>query len=331
MQAASILKPGVIEIQEIEQPLPGRGDIVIRVFASGICGTDVHIHKGEYLGSYPIVPGHEGAGVVAALGEGVDGFAIGDPVAFEPNISCGKCSHCLNNRQNFCEQWVGIGVTRPGCMAEYVLAPDTNVFSTDGLDPRIACFVEPLSCVLHGIQKANIQLADRVLIAGGGPIGLLLLQSAKNHGASKVDVVERIQSRQEAAEGFGAEEIFGDFDRIETDGYDVVIDATGSITVLERLINYVRYGGTMLFFGVAPQGETMRIEPFEVFKKGLSIVSSYTSLRNSLQAVSMLQSGRIRVEKLISHEFGLSDLGTGIDLIESGDPTAKKIIINPTV
>ena len=331
MKAAVILKPGVIEIQETELPQPGSGDVLIQVLSSGICGTDVHIHKGEYLGSYPIVPGHEGSGIVAALGDGVVGFEIGDPVAFEPNLSCGKCSHCLNNRQNFCEQWAGIGVTRPGCMAEFVLVPDTNVVSTAGLDSRVSCFVEPLSCVLHGIQKASIRLADRVLIAGGGPIGLLLLQSAKNLGAAKVGVVERIQSRLEAAEGFGADEVFRDFTSIETDGYDVVIDATGSIPVLERLIQHVRYGGTMLFFGVAPQGEMMRIEPFEIFKKGLSIVSSYTSLRNSLQAVGMLQSGRIQVDDLISHEFGLSDLGMGIELIESGDQSAKKIIINPTV
>ncbi len=329
MKAATIVKPGIVEIQEIEKPEPGTGELVIRVLASGICGTDVHIFKGEYLGTYPIVPGHEGAGIVDTVGEGVNGFSVGDPVAFEPNISCGRCAHCLNNRQNFCEEWTGIGVTQPGCMAEFVLVPESNVFSTVGLEPAVACFVEPLSCVLHGIQKAGIRLADRVLIAGAGPIGLLLLQSARNLGASRIGVLERIESRQDAARDFGAEEIFQDFELIESDAYDVVIDATGSIPVLEELIHHVRYGGTMLFFGVAPPGETMRLEPFAVFSKGLSIVSSYTSLRNSLQAVGMLRSGGIRVDDLVSHELGLAELGRGIDLIESGDRSVKKVIINP--
>ena len=330
MRSVSIRKPGVVEIRETSVPRPGSGEVLIRVEASGICGTDVHIYKGEYLGSYPIVPGHEGAGTVAEVGEGISDIKAGDPVAFEPNISCGVCGHCLNNRQNFCENWAGIGVTSPGCMAEYVLAPRTNVFPTSGLEPEVACFMEPLSCVLHGIQKAGVRLGDRVLIAGAGPIGLLLLQAVKNLGAARIDTVERVASRRNDALGFGAHTALTDPAEAEHDFYDVVIDATGAIPVLEQLISHVRYGGSMLFFGVAPSGKAMTIEPFLIFRKGLTIVSSYTSLKNSLQAIDMLGSGGIRVDGLVSHEFGLEGFEGGIELIETGGENVKKVVIKPT-
>lgn len=329
MKAAVVSRPGAISIENIPDPSPRPGEVVIKIEASGICGTDVHIFKGEYLGDYPIVPGHEGAGTVAAVGEGVTSFAVGDEVAFEPNISCGVCVHCQNNRQNFCTEWSGIGVTQPGCMAEYVAAPRQNVFHTTGLEARVACFMEPLSCVLHGIEKAHIRLGDRVLIAGAGPIGLLLLQSSLDLGAATVEVIERLESRGAMASAYGAATVHRDFLSVDADTYDVVIDATGSIGVLEKLISFVRYGGTMLFFGVAPTGKMMSIEPFQIFRKGLTIVSSYTSLKNSLHAIDMLRTGRIVVDDLISHALGLAELSNGIRLIEGGDPSVKKVVILP--
>ncbi|MBT3275344.1 MAG: alcohol dehydrogenase catalytic domain-containing protein [Spirochaetales bacterium] len=331
MRAVKILEPGRIIIDEIDIPAPGPHDVVIKVLASGICGTDVHIYKGEYLGTYPVIPGHEGAGFVESVGAAVSGVKPGDSVAFEPNISCGSCVHCQNNRQNFCEEWFGIGVTRDGCMAEYVLSPDQNVFNTSGLGPKIACYMEPLSCVIHGIQKASIRMTDRVLLAGAGPIGLLLLQAAQTLGAGMIDVVERNPSRRRVAADLGADQTFESFDELEVDRYDVVIDATGAIPVLEKLIQFSRFGGTMLFFGVAPSGEMMKIEPFQIFKKGLTIVSSYTSLRKSLQAVELLRSGAIKVDTLTSHIVGLDDMERGIGLLETGSDGVMKVIIDPTI
>jgi 2-desacetyl-2-hydroxyethyl bacteriochlorophyllide A dehydrogenase len=331
MRAAKIIEPEKFLVEEVSIQEPGPNDVLIKVLASGICGTDVHIYKGEYLGTYPVIPGHEGAGIVASIGTEVSGFKEGDQVGFEPNISCGTCGHCQNNRQNFCEEWNGIGVTLDGCMAEFVISPAQNVFSTDGIDPNIACFAEPLSCVIHGIQKAEICLTDRVLLAGAGPIGLLLLQAAKMLGAGSIDIVEKNASRRQAAADLGAERTFESFEQPEADRYDVVIDATGSIPVLEKLIDFTRYGGTMLFFGVAPAGEMMKIEPFKIFRKGLKIVSSYTSLKNSLQAVELLRTGGIKVDALTSHILPLADLERGIHMLESGSENVRKVIIDPTI
>ena len=330
MKAVRVEKPGTARVVELDTPVPGEGEVLIRVEASGICGTDVHIYCGEYLGDYPIVPGHEGAGSVAAVGDGVSRFAVGDQVAFEPNVACDNCRSCLSNRQNFCENWQGIGVTRPGCMAELVLAPEKNVFAAAGMDAATACFMEPLSCVLHGIQKAGIRPGDQVLIMGAGPIGLLLLQAALDLGAVGLTVVERVPARAGLAGRLGATSIEEDLRALPADSFDVVIDATGAIPVMEHATDFVRYGGTVLLFGVAPKGQTMDVEPFQIFRKGLRIVSSYTSLRNSYQALDMIRSGRISVDGLVSHELPLDQFERGIRLIRSGKEDVRKVLIVPT-
>ena len=133
MQTIIIPKPREIQRIEREIPEPGPGEVLIQVMASGICGTDIHIFNGEYLGAYPVIPGHEFSGVVVSTGALITRFKVGDRVAVEPNIACDNCIHCLNNRQNFCLNWQAIGVTLPGGMAQYVTAPEKAVFSIGDL------------------------------------------------------------------------------------------------------------------------------------------------------------------------------------------------------
>ncbi len=183
MKAAIIEKPLSISVRDVEVPRPTRPDeLVVKVMASGICGTDVHIFHGEYLGSYPMTPGHEFSGVVVAVGDKVSRFAPGSRVSVEPNISCDNCTACLNNRQNFCENWQAVGVTRPGAMAQFVLAPEKVVFDAGDIPFDQAAFMEPLSCVLHGIESAGIRLGDNVAVIGTGPIGMLLIRTARAGG-----------------------------------------------------------------------------------------------------------------------------------------------------
>ena len=132
MKAAVILQPNHIETQEVPLPEPGAGEVLIKVMASGICGTDIHIFRGEYLGSYPVIPGHEFAGVIEKAGAAVTRFHVGDRVAVEPNIACDNCLNCLNNRHNFCLNWQAVGVTRPGGMAQYVTAPASYAVRAGG-------------------------------------------------------------------------------------------------------------------------------------------------------------------------------------------------------
>ena len=176
MKAALIEKKDTLKIIDMEIPKPKMDEVLIEVHASGICGTDLHIYKGDYRGTYPIIPGHEFSGIIRSTGASVKSFKPGDRVTLEPNLSCGVCYECLNNRQHFCSNIESVGVTKPGGMAQYVTVPENAVFPIGGLSFEEAAFMEPLSCVLHGIERLNPNLADRVLLIGAGPIGLLILQ-----------------------------------------------------------------------------------------------------------------------------------------------------------
>jgi 2-desacetyl-2-hydroxyethyl bacteriochlorophyllide A dehydrogenase len=302
---------------------------MIQVMASGICGTDLHIYRGEYLGNYPVIPGHEFSGVVKTIGSQITRFKVGDRVAVEPNIACDNCVNCLNNRQNFCLNWQAIGVTLPGGMEEYVLVPEKAAFNIGELPFEIGAFMEPLSCVVHGIERAHIGLADHIAILGAGPIGILMIQMARIQGAAHITILEINPGRADLARQLGADVVVNSFEDLQPDTYDVVIDATGAIPVMNRSIDFARKGGTVLLFGVPPSGRNMEVEGFKIFQKGLTMLSSFTSVRNSFQAVDLLQSGQIKVDALISHRLPLQELPRALELIESRDPAVKKVIVQP--
>lgn len=329
MRALTILEPGKVSVQEVPRPAVGPGEVLVKVAACGICGTDVHILRGEYLGGYPVVPGHEFSGEVVAVGDGVIRTRIGDRVAVEPNIACDNCTNCLNNRQNFCLNWQAVGVTLPGGMAEYVVAPEKVVFDIGDLSFEEAAFMEPLSCVVHGIERADIALGDRIAILGAGPIGLLLLQVALARGAVDVTMLERQPARGALAERYGAHRWVQDLDALPADTYDVVIDASGAIPLMQRSVSLVRHGGTVLLFGVPPRGVDLPLDAFAIFEKGLTIRSSYTSRRNSYQALALLQSGDVKVDDLVSHRLPLGEFEHGVELIESGLEGVAKVLMIP--
>jgi D-arabinitol dehydrogenase (NADP+) len=266
---------------------------------------------------------------VAELGSGVASFAVGDRVAAEPNIACDACPACLSNRQNFCAGWQAVGVTLPGGMAEYVVAPAKAVFAIGDLSFAAGAFVEPLSCVLHGMQRAAPELADEILILGAGPIGILLLETALAMGASSITAVDRSASRLELARASGASSTLASIDGIERDRFDLVVDATGVPALMGRTTEWARPGGRILLFGVPPAGSLLSLDAFAIFRKGLSLLSSYTSVRNSIQAVRLLRSGRIDVLPLVSHELPLDRFVEGVELIEKGAAGVLKVLMAP--
>jgi 2-desacetyl-2-hydroxyethyl bacteriochlorophyllide A dehydrogenase len=331
MKALVIEKPGSAAAREVPAPSAGPGEVLIEVDACGICGTDVHIYRGEYLGTYPVIPGHEFAGTVRDVGAGVRRFRPGDRVAVEPNIACNNCPACLSNRQNFCENWKGIGVTLPGGMAELVCAPENAAFGIGDLPFAAGAFVEPLSCVLHGIQRLDPRPSDRILIVGAGPIGNLIMKTAIAMGAADITMVDRTASRLAlaASEGGALVSLVPSVDSLPTDAFDAVIDATGVPALMERTTAWVRPGGRILLFGVPPAGARLSLDAFSIFRKGLTLLSSYTSVRNSLQAVGLLRSRRVDVTRLVSHELPLSGFAAGVRLIETGAQGVMKVLLRP--
>jgi 2-desacetyl-2-hydroxyethyl bacteriochlorophyllide A dehydrogenase len=329
MKAAVVLSPNRIETQEIPVPEPTPGELLLRVMASGICGTDLHIYRGQYMGGYPIIPGHELAGVVEKIGGAVTRFKPGDRVAVEPNIACDNCVNCLNNRHNFCDHWQAVGVTRPGGMAQHVCVPEKSAFDIGDLAFERAAFMEPLSCVLHGVERLDLAIASRVAILGAGPIGMLLMQAIRLRGAAEVTVAEKNPDRAAFARQAGADRSVGSLDELPRDSFDAVVDATGAVEGMSRAPEFARPGGKVLLFGVPPAGEKLAIEAFPIFRKGLTILSSFTSLRNSYQALDLLASGRISVDALISHRLPLEEFQRGIEIIEGGRENVRKVMILP--
>ena len=201
MKAAVISAPGVVEVTTVDDPVPGPREVVVAVAACGLCGTDLHILDGEFAPSLPVIPGHEFAGVVAAVGSDVDELAVGTRVAVDPSLYCNECHYCRIGHNNLCERWAAIGVSTAGGAAEYAVAPVANCAPLPGhVRLEDAALVEPLSCAVRGYDVLKSQLGTHVLIYGSGTMGLMMLQLAKLTGAASVDVVdihpERLAHRQ---------------------------------------------------------------------------------------------------------------------------------------
>lgn len=330
MRSITIERPGSCHVTESSSPVPGSGELLVRVAACGICGTDVHIYEGSYLGTYPVIPGHELAGVVAAVGDGVMRFSAGDPVAIEPNLACGNCSHCLAGRPNFCEHWEAVGVTRPGGMAEMVVVPERAAFSATGLPLDVAAFMEPLSCVLHGLSHVSPAPGSRAAVIGCGPIGLLLIRALRASGVVAIDVAERADSRRElVASEPGVGLVAASAAALQADAYDLVVDATGAPEAMRAALGLARPGGSVLWFGVPDRAAEIAFEPFVVFRKGLSIHGSFTSSGSSEQSLALLRAGTIRVDDLVSHRVRLDDVGGSLERLRTSRDGTLKVIVEP--
>lgn len=331
MKAALIAAPHEPRVIDANEPTPGSGEVLIRVAAAGICGTDLHILHGSYEATYPIIPGHEFSGTVAAIGDGVANYAVGDRVTADPNIPCGRCPACQRNEPNQCQHLAAIGVTRDGGFAQYVLAPEGNVFPIGDLSFAAAALVEPLACVVWGLKRVDIQPGDAVLIFGAGPMGCLMLQAVRNAGAARVIVTDTVPWRLEQAASLGASETILADDHAERRlkalaplGYDVVADATGIPAVLEQTFDFVRPRGKVWVFGVCPAEARASFIPYEVFRKDLSIIGSFAVNRTFWESIALIAGGAVRVEPLISHRLPLDDFARGLDLAEH-DPQRMKV------
>ncbi len=334
MKAARIERPGQGIVTSVDEPYVGADDVLIKVRAAGICGTDLHIFKGEYEAEYPIIPGHEFSGEVTAVGANVVNFKVGDRVTADPNIPCNRCSYCQRNEPNQCKNLKAIGVTRSGAFAEYVVAPEGNVFSIGDMTYGAAALIEPLACVVWGIKRVDVQAGDTALVFGAGPMGALVAQSLKQAGAVKVVVTDVVPWRLQMIEQLGATHtVVADVQQasklkaIEPDGYDIVVDATGIPSVLEGTFPFAKPRGKIWVFGVTPQGTTVKFPSYEVFRKDLQIIGSFAVNRTFPQSIALIQNGAIKVEALISHQLPLDDFSKGLELAEK-DPKRVKVHFN---
>ena len=331
MIAAVVERPGKVGIERVEDPTPGPREVLVRVEACGICGTDLHILDGELPPvRYPIVPGHELCGEVVAVGQGIEDLRVGDFVAVDPNLPCRHCRMCQAGRDNLCLNYDAIGVTRAGGCAELVAAPAANAFLLPPDLPRAwGTLVEPLSCAVHGFDRLGVRLADRYLIYGAGTMGLLMAQLARRAGAASVDVVDVQAGRLPVAERLGADRAATSADELDRpQGWEVVIDATGVVAAIEDGLGRVAPGGTFLLFGVTPAAATAAFSPFRVYNEEVTVIGSMAVLHSFARARDLLVAGAIDAAAMITHRVPLDSYEAAVATFRSG--AGLKIQVTPT-
>jgi len=330
VRAVVVEQPGKVGVQRVADPTPGPREVVVRVDACGVCGTDVHLLDGESpLARYPLVPGHEFCGEVVAAGGDVERPRVGDFVAVDPNLPCGKCRLCQAGRDNLGLNYEAIGVTRAGACAELVAAPAANAFLLPADLPRSwGTLVEPLSCAVHGFDRLHAKLADRYLIYGAGTMGLLMAQLAHRAGAASVDVVDLRESRLPVAKRLGADRTATAADELDqSQGWDVVIDATGVVRAIEDGLQRVARGGTFLMFGVTPAEATATFSPFRVYNEEVTVVGSMAVLHSFARARDLLVGGTIDAAAMLTHSMPLDSYEAAMATFRSG--AGLKIQVTP--
>jgi D-arabinitol dehydrogenase (NADP+) len=327
------------QVREIPTPEAGPGEVRIKVDQVGVCGTDLHIHEGDFNAVFPLVPGHELVGVVDQLGEGVDRFELGEQVTVNPNVYCGYCDYCLSGRLILCENAKGFGSNFPGFFAEYAIAEHTLVFSVEGLHRDTAVFSEPTACAMHGVETLGMRPGGSALVLGAGPTGLLLAQLIRSGGASSVTVAAPTPAQLDTAASLGIDRTVaisrddpvGNRAKLMAasptgDGYDVVVEATGATIVGNICVPLTRRGGTVLVYGVTRADEIVQFHPFDVFRREITIKGSFAEMTSFAAAIAALRTGRARTDGIITHRFSLDEYGKAIETL-AGDPSVHKIVI----
>jgi len=320
MRAARFINPGDMRIAEVTKPAPGFGELLVRVEATGLCGSDRHMFHGEYPTALPVTLGHEFAGLVEAVGPGVTRIGVGARVTGDPNSACCYCPACRIGRVNLCHKLKAIGVHLDGGFAQYVIVPQTQAIELPlDLAPTHGAFCEPLACCLHGLDVARIAPGTSVAVLGGGVIGLLMVQLAKLAGATTIILSTRQQPRRELALTMGAtlavDPSAGDViaaiagpGGIVPGGVDVVLECAGVADTFSQSIAIARRGGTVVIFGVMAKGQQVAVEPFDLLFRELRLEGAYLNPLTHARAAQMVGAGVLDLDRLITRTIGLDEL-----------------------
>lgn len=342
MRAAIVQKPGEIVIQEVPVPQITPHEILIEVECCGICGTDYSIYTGKYSQEYlPLIPGHEFSGRVAAVGETVSQFCVGDRVTADINLSCGVCFYCTHGQKLTCPDFRQLGIHINGAFAEYVKAPAEQVHRLpDTVSYEIGAFVEPVSCAVHAAKAMNISLGSSVVVVGDGTLGILHTQIAKLRGAAPVILIGKHNKRMEAAQKMGVDyvidmNIHDVVDSVkkltEGRGADFVIESVGTPETYELSLSLTRPGGRLAAFGITNQEDLVQLRPFDFVLGERSMVGSCAGVGTDWSdAITLFRFGRIDPVPLFSLKVPLEDLEKAL-LEGKKNRELLKIFVSPGI
>ncbi|MGQ7847665.1 alcohol dehydrogenase catalytic domain-containing protein [Granulosicoccus sp. 3-233] len=308
MLATRLFDVGDIRTVEVPEPVPGPGDIVVKVESAGICGTDRHLFKGEFPSVAGTTLGHEFCGIVVDAGSST--LAPGTRVTCDPNTWCGSCFHCQKGRVNLCSNNLATGIGRDGGFAEFCAFPSHKAHVLpDDLDPLFGAFCEPLACTLHGMDIGQACTGERVLVIGGGVIGLLAVQLASLAG-SDVMLMTRTESKQQLGCTLGARFVADSEEEVRRqwpEGADLVLECAGVSETVAMSPRLARAGGRVVILGVLPDGAKVSIEPFDMLFREIQMHFSFLNPFTHARAARMIAEGVIDVSPLISRRVSLQE------------------------
>jgi len=327
-----------VRLEEMPTPQIGRGELLVRVEASGICGSDVmEWYRRDRV---PLVLGHEIGGQIVAVGDGLEGYKVGDRVSAAHHVPCNKCHYCLSGHHTVCDTLRQTNFD-PGGFAEFVRLPAINVergvfLLPDEVSYEQATFIEPLACVLRGQRLAHMQPGHSVLIIGSGIAGLLHVQLARTLGASCVVATDVVDYRLKAARQFGADAAFHAEEDLPTrlrqvnQGRlaDIVIICTGATSAIAQALQSVERGGIVLFFAPTNPGVTIPLSVNDLFwRNDITLTTSYAgSPADYAAALELIHARRVRVDEMITHRLSLGEASLGFQLVVDAQNSIKVII-----
>jgi len=342
MRANVYSGPGKCEIKQIPIPECKENQVLIKVMSCGICkGADVALARGGFIARFPLVNGHEFSGVVVKVGSSVTGLKEGDRVTVDNTVLCGNCYYCRRNQPLYCENFYSLGCNGPGGFAEFVVQNADKVFKiSDNLSFNEACFAEPTACAVHTMDRLQIRYGDEVLVFGTGPTGIVLIQLLLHSSAGRVVVCGRSKDKLELLQSLGCTETIlmdsndpsiheDKLKKIAPRGFDIIVDTTASVEVMERSIQFAKMGGKFMMFAMPHEAEKWTINPCYWYLHELTLLTSWAQTHCFDRALQYLESGMVKVKNLVTHEFDLADYNKGIAIAEKGGPGTLKVILHP--
>jgi len=343
MDAAIVKSNSNVEIKNVEKPHVGSGDILVKMRACGICGSDVEKVFGKY-GQPSMRLGHEPAGMITQVGSEVSNFVVGDRVFTHHHVACysDDCHECNHGNETMCKKYYESNLEPCGLADEYIV-PEWNVKHggvlkiPDSMSFEDAAMIEPLACCIRAWNKFTHKNNDSIAVLGIGPTGIMHALLAKIYGFEKIFCLDFNEFRLDFAKKFEAIAInSGNTNALEqiksetaNQGVDVVIVATSSLNALKDAVNFVRKGGTIVMFGVPSKGAIIDLDMSEIYSKGITIVNSYAASDfDTKEALEKISNKQINVSQLITHKYNLQECQEAFVHAKSGDNAMKIIISN---
>ena len=337
MRQVELRGPRDIKVAEAADPTPSVGEVLVEAKATALCGTDIHIYAGDTPVSYPRVPGHEATGVVREVGEGVDAFAPGDHVVFNPNLNCWSCERCILGKENLCESIQLLGREVDGTMSQLLTMPQTHTSRIpDDMAFGLGALIQPLSTAVHAQSLVDIKPSESAAVLGLGGTGLMHVQLSKLAGAYPVIAVGRSPWKLELADKFGADIIISARDKDPVaevrraaggDGANVVIEAVGSPETMHQALAMTKPGGRMLGFGITPLPWD-GIQLLQLYLNQLTMMFSRATTRaNFFRTVNLVTSGQIDLAPLLTREYDMADAAEAFRATEEEQSQVLRVVI----